>query len=272
MKKLLLINDLAGVGKVAMSSMIPTLSKLNISSSYLPTALVSNTLDYGKFDILDTTLYMKNTIKCWNELGFKFDAISTGFIVSDEQSKIIYDYCKTSKLDGTIVFVDPIFGDDGKLYNGMSDVNVNNMKRLISVSDYIMPNYTEACYLTDTKIKDTTSIKQLEEIVNKFITLGAKSIIITSCKLEDKNVVLCYDYQTKEMKLIPYNYIPVRMAGTGDIFSSIFISNILKSNNIFYSTEKAMDIVYKLIDLNKDNKDKSLGINVEEYSEGFYNE
>ena len=78
MKNILLINDFAGVGKIAMSSMIPTLSKLGISSSYLPTALVSNTLSYGEFEILDTTSYMKNTIKCWDKLGFNFDAIATG--------------------------------------------------------------------------------------------------------------------------------------------------------------------------------------------------
>lgn len=272
MKKILLINDLAGVGKIAMSSMIPTLSKLGITSNYLPTALVSNTLSYGKFDILDTTTYMKNTINCWNQLGFKFDAIATGFIVSDEQSKIIYDYCENAKEDKTIIFVDPIFADNGKLYNGMTDVNVNNMKRLIKVSDYLMPNYTEACYLTNTQIKNFITFKDIEEIVNKLINLGAKSIIITSIKLENEYVTACYDYETKDIRLFSYNLIPISMAGTGDIFSSIFISNILNGNDIFYSTRKAMNIVYKLIDLNKDNLDKSLGINVEEYSEAFYND
>jgi pyridoxine kinase len=272
MKNILLINDLAGVGKVAMSSMIPTLSKLGISSNYLPTALVSNTLDYGKFDILDTTKYMENSIKCYNELGFKFDAIATGFIVSDEQSKMIYEYCKKAKSDNATIFVDPIFGDNGRLYNGMSDVNVNNMKRLISVSDYLMPNYTEACFLTNTECKTSTTFKEVEVLINKLIDLGAKSIIITSCKLEDNYVTVCYDYESKEIKLFSYNLIPVRMAGTGDIFSSVFISNILNGKDIFYSTKKAMNIVYKLIELNKDNIDKSRGINVEEYSEAFYNE
>lgn len=272
MKNILLINDLAGVGKVAMSSMIPTLSKLGVSSSYLPTALVSNTLDYGKFDILETTEYMKNSINCWNELGFKFDAISTGFIVSDEQSKLIYDYCLKAKEDNTTIFVDPIFGDDCKLYNGMSEVNVNNMRRLIEVSDYLIPNYTEACYLTNTECKEITSFKEVEALIEKLIKLGAKSIIITSCKLEDAHVTVCYDHKTKEIKLFSYNYIPVRMAGTGDIFSSVFISNILNGKDIFYSTKKSMEIVYKLIDLNKDNVDKSKGINIEHYNEVFFNE
>lgn len=62
--------------------MLPILSKMGYSLYNLPTALVSNTLDYGKFEILDTTSYMENTIKVWNELGFQFDCISTGFILS----------------------------------------------------------------------------------------------------------------------------------------------------------------------------------------------
>ena len=84
MKCILLINDMAGYGKVALSSMIPILSSMKFQVYNLPTALVSNTLDYGKFDILETTEYMKNSMRIWDELGFKFDMISTGFLVSDK--------------------------------------------------------------------------------------------------------------------------------------------------------------------------------------------
>ncbi len=63
-KKVLLINDLAGYGKVALSAMLPVLSYLKYETYNLPTAIVSNTLDYGKFDILDTTQYMKNHFGC----------------------------------------------------------------------------------------------------------------------------------------------------------------------------------------------------------------
>ena len=47
-KQVLLINDMAGYGKVALSAMIPVLSHLKVNVHNLPTALVSNTLDYGK--------------------------------------------------------------------------------------------------------------------------------------------------------------------------------------------------------------------------------
>ena len=75
-EKVLLINDLPGYGKVALSAMMPIMSKMGYDIYNLPTALVSNTLDYGKFDILETTQYMKNTIQVWDELGFSFDAVT----------------------------------------------------------------------------------------------------------------------------------------------------------------------------------------------------
>lgn len=56
----------------------------------------SNRIQYfglWKFDILDTTQYMKNTLGVWKALDFQFDAISTGFIVSKEQTQMITDFC-----------------------------------------------------------------------------------------------------------------------------------------------------------------------------------
>ena len=50
--KVLLINDIAGYGKVALSAMLPILSYKGFNLYNLPTAIVSNTLNYEKFRIL----------------------------------------------------------------------------------------------------------------------------------------------------------------------------------------------------------------------------
>ena len=81
-KQILLINDMAGYGKVATAAMLPILSYMGYPTYNLPTALVSNTLDYGKFNILETTDYIQGVFPIWKELGFHYDAISTGFIAS----------------------------------------------------------------------------------------------------------------------------------------------------------------------------------------------
>ena len=139
-EKVLLINDLAGYGKVALSAMIPVLSHMRYDVCSLPTALVSNTLDYGKFEILETTGYMKNTLAVWEQLGFGFDAVSTGFILSAAQTELVLQFCREQKKKGARIFTDPIMGDEGRLYNGVSEKTVELMRSLIAEADYILPN------------------------------------------------------------------------------------------------------------------------------------
>ena len=119
--QLLLINDMCGYGKVALSAMLPVLSHMGYRIHNLPTALVSDTLNYPKFYIHDTTEYVRQSLAIWEELGFEFDAISTGFIVTEEETRIISDFCHRRAQKGTKVFVDPIMGDNGKLYAGYSN-------------------------------------------------------------------------------------------------------------------------------------------------------
>ncbi|MFR6184372.1 MAG: bifunctional hydroxymethylpyrimidine kinase/phosphomethylpyrimidine kinase [Lawsonibacter sp.] len=143
----MIINDMPGYGKVALAAMLPILSNMGHSVYNLPTALVSNTLDYGTFSILDTTDYMVKAIAAWKKLGFSFDCITTGFLASAEQVDIIRDFIASQKKEGLLVMTDPIMGDDGKLYNGVTEETVENMRRLIGVADVIVPNLTEAEFL-----------------------------------------------------------------------------------------------------------------------------
>lgn len=265
-KKLLLINDLAGYGKVALSAMIPVLSHMKYETYNLPTAIVSNTLDYGKFDILDTTEYMKNTLSVWEELGFRFDAISTGFIVSKEQTELITEFCKEKSGRGTLIFTDPIMGDDGKLYNGITEDTVTHMRELISVADYIIPNYTEAAYLANVAYKEEgTSEEELHAIIDLLREMGAKSVVITSAKVKGSNSksVVGYDQREKSFFRIDFNEIAVRFPGTGDIFSAVFIGKIMDGKSLCGATKQAMQVVSNMIEMNYENVDKYKGIPIE---------
>ena len=65
MKKILLINDVVGYSHVGMVAMMPILTYLGHPTYNLPTSLVSNTLDYGRFNVLDTTEYMRGVRQRW---------------------------------------------------------------------------------------------------------------------------------------------------------------------------------------------------------------
>ena len=265
-KQILLINDLCGYGKVASAAMIPILSYMGHVTYNLPTALVSNTLDYGKFNILDTTDYITGVFPVWKELGFHVDAISTGFIASERQAQIISAYCREQESNGTPIYVDPIMGDEGKLYNGVTPATIQSMREMVAVADLIFPNHTEACYLTDSGYDPRgVSREEAYTLIDGLRHIGAKSVLITSIPVAGQHCVAGYNHHTDEYFLLSYTEIPVHFPGTGDIFSAVLLGHLLDGEPLKQSTRKAMDAVYTLIDLNKDNEDKNRGIPLENY-------
>lgn len=265
-KQILLINDMAGYGKVATAAMLPILSYMGHPTYNLPTALVSNTLDYGKFNILETTEYIKGVFPVWRELGFTFDAISTGFMASEAQAKIISAYCREQAEAGTVIFVDPIMGDEGKLYNGVTDEAIKSMREMVSVAHLVFPNHTEACYLTGMDYNaDGVTHDEACRLIDGLLALGTKSALITSIPVDGQTSVVGYNHLDGSYFSLPYTEIPVHFPGTGDIFSAVLIGHLLDGEMLKPSTRKAMDAVYTLIDLNKDNEDKNRGIPLEKY-------
>lgn len=261
--QVLLINDMAGYGKVALSAMIPVLSHMGVNVYNLPTALVSNTLDYGRFDILDTTDYMKNTLSVWDELGFSFHAVSTGFIVNEEQADLITNYCQKQSQNQVLIFCDPIMGDDGKLYNGMSGRTVENMRKLVSCADYVMPNYTEAVYLAGMDYQENPSEETIRQLIDRIREIGAKSVIITSVRAGGVDQVACYDAVQDRYFSLTYENIPIRFPGTGDIFSAVFLGSTLNGNDMEAGVAKSMRVVKRMIEENIGNEDTYKGILIE---------
>lgn len=261
--QLLLINDMCGYGKVALSAMLPVLSHMGYRIHNLPTALVSDTLNYPKFYIHDTTEYVRQSLAIWEELGFEFDAISTGFIVTEEETRIISDFCHRRAQKGTKVFVDPIMGDNGKLYAGVPESTIGLMRSLLECADYAVPNYTEACLLTDTPIAEQITPDEGRVLVDAVRALGAKSVVITSAVVDGANVVIGYDHVTGEYFTIPFELIPVYFPGTGDTFSAVLVGRVMAGWSLQRATSDAMRVVAELIERNADQEDKSAGLPIE---------
>ncbi len=267
-KNILIINDMPGYSKVAMAAMLPILSHMGHSVYNLPTALVSNTLDYGKFTILDTTEYMEKTIDVWHQLGFQFDCITTGFLASAKQVDIIRRFIESQKKEGLLVMTDPIMGDDGSLYNGVGEDTVENMRRLIGVADVIVPNLTEAQFLTGLYCgHQALTADQARQVVDALRTYGPRTVIVTSGVDADsgENVVWGYDHQTDEYFTIPYRLIRVHFPGTGDMFSAVLVGELLRGTALQAAVKRAMDVLEKLVFLEKDELEKNKGIRIEKF-------
>ena len=267
-KNILIINDMPGYGKVALAAMLPILSNLGHSVYNLPTALVSNTLDYGKFTILDTTDYMVKAIDVWKQLGFQFDCITTGFLASAAQVGIIRDFIASQKKEGLLVMTDPIMGDDGKLYNGVTEETVENMRRLIGVADVIVPNLTEAQFLTGLyEGKEALNKEEARRVVDGLLAFGPRSVVITSGVAQESgaHVVWGYDGATQTYFTIPFRFIKVHFPGTGDMFSAVLVGELLGGKPLRPAVKRAMDVLERLIFLEQDEIEKNKGIRIEKF-------
>jgi pyridoxine kinase len=275
MKQILLINDVVGYSHVGMVAMLPILTYLGHATYNLPTSLVSNTLDYGRFNVLDTTEYMRGVIPVWKELGFRFDAVCTGLMFSEEQARVVSDYCSELRQQGTTIFVDPIMGDGGRLYNGITQRQVELMRDMVGVADLIFPNYTEACYLTDTPYKaDGMTWDEAVAMLDRLVEIGTRSALITSATVDGRHCVLgkralqpvgfAQLSDDGPYFRLDYEEIPGLFHGTGDIFSAVLIGHLLNGETLRQSTRTAMDVVSRLIDRNRDLPDKCCGIPIEQ--------
>lgn len=266
--KILCITDAPSFGKIALNAMQPILIHAGFNISSLPTALVSNTLDYGKFIIHDSTDYMKQTINIWNHLNIQFDYIATGFIINTQQAKIIKEYIKSQN---SFVLVDPIMGDDGHLYPGIEIGRVEAMKELTEIADIIVHNYTEACLLLNKPYKEEgLDEEEIRQMINELRKNGAKKVVITSLLTSDhRNCVAGYD----ENYFIHYfDAIPVRFPGTGDIFASFLLSDINDNKTLSEACLHAMHEISAMILKYHDQEDKFQGIPLEAYIKETNNE
>jgi pyridoxine kinase len=256
---------MAGYGKVALSAMIPIFSRMNYETFCLPTALISNTLSYGDFKILDTTEYMEGTIQVWERLGFEFPAVCTGYIASEKQADLVNRYCRKLKEKGSVVIVDPIMADDGVFYNGISEKIVHGMRKLCSVAEVILPNMTEACFLAGTDYRDQFSKDGVKKLTDSLLDLGPRNVIITSCRIDGQTCTVVRTSGDTDLRILRCHLIPASFPGTGDIFTSIVAGDYLQGRNLTDSAGEAMKLIEKLIAANQKNIDKDAGIPVEYY-------
>ena len=278
-KRIVLFNDLPGYGKVALAAMVPLFSRMGHFPYQVPTAVVSNTLDFGKFRIQDMTDYMRDTIKVWDELGFDPDCICTGFVLSEEQVELIGDYIRSRKPrmdeiqnvdNGRLVMVDPIMADGGKLYNGIGMERVAAMRKLVSYSDVMVPNMTEAGFLTGIcPGRERASASELRELVDGLHKLSGKSVVITSAQDSetDEHLVCGYDHKSGQYFRVPFTFLPVRVAGSGDIFSTIMTGKLLNGESLEAAVREAVRVLTTLIRENQSHLDEYKGILIERYWE-----
>lgn len=249
-KRVAAIHDLCGVGKAALTNVIPVLAMLGIEVCPIPTMILStHTGGFNIPSIVKLEGYISKASKHYKEIKIDFEGIFVGYLGSNVNIDETLMLLKSIKKDSSLIVLDPIFGDHGKYYSNFDKNYSDDLKKLARYSNIMTPNFTEACILADEKIINEVKEEELLRISRKLNALGSESIVITSVPLYDKSKIgtAVYEEKSDSIELIISDRLEKSYPGTGDIFTSVLIGMMLNGNSLNDSARKSCTFVERCI-------------------------
>lgn len=247
----LAIHDISGVGKCSLTEALPVLSICGVETSVLPTAVLStHTGGFTGFTYRDLTEDMLPMARHWKSVGCRFQSLYSGFLGSAEQIGIVEQVFDWFKEEDTLILVDPVMGDGGKLYQTYTQEMADGMSRLCRKADVVVPNMTEACHLLGRPYDPGPyTRKQIEEILRELCAMGPRMAVVTGVwEGEDALGAACLDSATGEVHAYLTDRIEGFYHGTGDLFASALLGTLLNGASLQEACEVATEFTWRTIE------------------------
>ncbi|SFR81894.1 pyridoxamine kinase [[Clostridium] aminophilum] len=234
MKRIVTIQDISCVGKCSLTVALPIISAMGVETAILPTAVLSTHTQFSGFTVKDLQDQIEPISAHWKKEGFHFDAIYTGYLASAEQIRLVAGFFDNFHSDDTLLFVDPAMADNGKLYAGFPDDFPKAMAELCGKADIIVPNLTEACFMTGMEYKTEYDGAYIREVLRKLAALGTKkAVVLTGCTADPGMTgVSGLNVETGEFFGFSHEKLSASYHGTGDIFSSATVGALMRGKTL----------------------------------------
>ncbi len=237
MARILSISSQVVYGPVGNTAAVPAMQALGHEVMQIPTILLSHHPGHGKPDgrATEDEFFAALLQRC--ETLPQPGGVLTGYFASEQQVKIAAKFIRTLKIKnpGAVIVVDPVIGDQGKLY--VSELIAAAIRNeLLPLATATTPNMFELGWLSG---------HQVTRINDEAMRLGPPEVIVTSVPTEPRMIGTalvmdgtCYIKQMKLQKFIPN--------GTGDFLAGAYLAYRLSmpANSAF---GKAMLMLQRVI-------------------------
>lgn len=265
-KKLLTIQDISCVGQCSLTVALPVISAMGIETAILPSAILStHTGGFTGYTFHDLTEDIPAIKEHWKKENIRFDAFYTGYVGSVKQLEYISDIMDELRKPDSIIIVDPVMGDKGKLYPGFEPSFAKEMAKLCKKADVIVPNLTEAAFMLDEEYIESGHTKEyIERILKKLMDLGCKNALLTGVNLEPGKLgIAAYNGETNEITYYFRDLINGMFHGTGDVFASSFAGAMTLGKSVDEAGKIAVDFTVDAIQKTIDDKSHWYGVKFE---------
>ncbi len=251
-KKIAVIQDLSGFGRCSLTAALPIISVMGVQPCPMPTAVLTAQTGYPSYYMDDLTDKMEYFREEWQKMQVHFDGIYTGFVASEQQIRNILSFIETFKEEDTFLLVDPVMGDDGKVYDMFTPTLCKLMKELSLQADIITPNLTELCLLTEMPYEGLLEITDVDELVNcvtamarHLMKMGPSDVIVTGLRYVEDGVKMMGNLAVNRqgVSLAGAPLLGASYSGTGDIFASIVAGGVARGDDLGEIVTEARDFI-----------------------------
>ena len=223
MKTTLVISSYVAASRVGATASAFCLRRLGIETIVMPTTVLGRHPGWGtpggKALSADHLRDMWASIKAQN---IKIDAVMTGYLAEDNHIDVAADIIADVKAANpdAIILVDPVMGDNGKLYVPESRAKAI-ISKLLPFADIITPNAWELSYITH------KPAAELEAIVETAASLNTACLVTSVPHKKTIGAVFIdgparYFVHHEEFASVPH--------GGGDSLAATFLAHLLSGD------------------------------------------
>jgi len=245
MKRILTVQDLSCVGRCSLTVAQPILSAMGICCSVLPTAVLSTHTGFPEPHIHSMTGDIGPICSHLQAVGAEFDAVLVGYLSDPEQAEAVMEVMSTFSCP---VILDPAMGDHGKLYKGITDEHVDAMRDLASLAEVVLPNVTEAAFLTGLPYPEKTDGQCLRMMLDRLCRMKTKTVVITGTDPDPAHTGFVGIHREEGMFSYRADRRAMTLHGTGDMFSAVFAGAYVLGRDPMEAGELAAGFVERVLD------------------------
>ena len=262
-RRVLTVQDISCVGQCSLTVALPILSAAGMETAILPSAVLStHTAGFTGYTFRDLTEDIPGIVAHWRKEKLLFDAIYTGYLGSTRQIALVREMLSTLGAEGFTGVVDPAMADGGKLYPAFGPDYVEEMKTLVAAAGVILPNITEACFLTGVEYREQYDEAYIRALLASLREIGAKTVVLTGVGYtEDSTGVVVLDGETQQY--YKHRRIPRGSHGTGDVYASAFVGAYLRGKSLYDAAAIAADYTVRCIENTVDDPNHWYGVKFE---------
>ena len=158
---------------------------------------------------------------------------------------MVEDFIRRFRGPDTVVVVDPVMGDYGRVYQTYTAAMCSGMARLAELADVITPNLTEAALLLGQPYETLPDGEAgLREITERLSLEGRRSVVLTGASLAPgRTGAVCFDARTGKTEAVQTAYVAHEFHGTGDVFSSVLTGALVRGASLAEAAGEAAGFV-----------------------------